>query len=61
MPNFAPLLFGQAAHSQANVTPAARCAGSCFREIFALQRHEFLTEQGKKLPEAAERIHFSLK
>jgi hypothetical protein len=31
-------------------------AGSCFREFFALQRHEVLTEQGKKLPEAAGRI-----
>jgi hypothetical protein len=30
-------------------------AGSCFREFFALQRHEVLTEQGKKLPEAARR------
>jgi hypothetical protein len=25
-----------------------------------LQRHEVLTEQGKKLPEAAERIHVRL-
>jgi hypothetical protein len=34
--------------------------GSCFREFFALQRHEFLTEQGKKLPEAAGRGNLCL-
>jgi hypothetical protein len=35
-------------------------AGSCFREFFALQRHGVLTEQGKKVPEAAGHSHFSL-
>jgi hypothetical protein len=29
--------------------------GSCFRVFFALQRHEFLTEQGKKHPGAVGR------
>jgi hypothetical protein len=34
--------------------------GSCFREFFALQRYEVLTEQGKKLPEAAGHTYFRL-